>query len=308
MKYILLKNKNILITGVSGFVGRHLEKRLIDEGAHVYGISKSATGKSHIKGNITEYGFLKHVFQRKKIDICYHLAAESLVEEGQEYPYQTFRSNLLGSLNVLEIARTCKVEKIIIASTSHVYGDRKAPFYEKYSPRPSRPYETSKTCVDLIAQSYANTFSLPVLIPRFVNIYGPGDMNFSRLIPKTIKSILSGMSPKMWGGDVVRQYLYIDDAINAYLDLTTIDITTVGKNRIFNFGSPDKISVKELMQRIINLSGSSVAIETVRDKRELEIKFQYVSWYKARKLLQWSPKITLDKGLEKTFNWYKENA
>lgn len=308
MKYNRLKKKKVLITGVSGFVGQHLEKKLLEVGALVYGISRDTKKKTHIAGDVRDYHFLENIIENKKIDICFHLAGEALVETGQMNPYQTFQANLLGTLNILEISRQYGLEKIIIASTSHVYGDNKVPYYEKYSPRPSRPYETSKTCTDLLAQSYADTFSLPVLIPRFVNIYGPGDRNFSRLIPKTIQTILAGKSPAMWGGDVIRQYLYIDDAVKAYLDLATADIFTVGKNRICNFGSPDKISVKSLIQLLIKLSGASLSIERVADGREAEIKEQYVSWYKAKKLLHWSPKVPLEKGLVKTIAWYKENT
>lgn len=308
MKYSSLKNKNILITGVSGFVGFNLEKKLLEIGANVYGISRNPKIKSHIKGDVVNYNFLQNIIKSKKIDICFHLAGESLVETGQNNPYQTFYANLISTLNILEIGRNYKLEKIIIASTSHVYGDNKVPYFEKYAPRPSRPYETSKTCTDLIAQSYANTFFLPVLIPRFVNIYGPGDRNFSRLIPKTIKTILEDKSPTMWGGDVIRQYLYIEDAMTAYLDLATVDILTVGKNRIFNFGCKDKISVKSLMNLIIKIYGKNMEIHLIQDGRESEIKTQYVSWHKARKLLKWSPRVSLEKGLTKTIAWYKENT
>lgn len=306
MKYEILKGKNILITGITGFVGQHLGKKLQELGAHVYGITRNLSDKSHIKGDIVDYGFLEDVIKNKKIDICFHLAGEALVETGQENPYRTFHTNLLGTLNVLELGRKYNLEKIIVASTSHVYGDNKVPYFEKYPPRPSRPYETSKTVTDLIAQSYADTFSLPVLIPRFVNIYGPGDTNFTRLIPKTIQTILSDSSPTMWGGDTIRQYLYIDDAIQAYLDLATADISFIGKNRIFNFGSPDKISVKSLIELIIKFSDKNVAIEIIKDGREAEIRSQYLSWHKARKLLHWYPKTTLEKGLQKTIAWYKE--
>lgn len=307
MKYKSLKGKNILITGISGFVGKHLEKKLLEVEAVVYGTSRSENKGTYFQGDIEDYHFLKDIIEHKKIDICFHLAGEALVETGQVNPYKTFQTNVLGTLNILEISRQCRLEKVIIASTSHVYGDNKVPYYERYSPRPSRPYETSKTCTDLLAQSYADTFSLPVLIPRFVNIYGPGDNNFSRLIPKTIQIILSGKSPAMWGGDVVRQYLYVDDAVSAYLQLATADIPTIGKNRIFNFGSPDKISVKSLINLLIKLSGVSASIQHISDQREAEIVEQYVSWYKAKRLLNWSPNVSLEKGLAKTIGWYKKN-
>jgi len=305
MKSKLLQSKNILITGISGFVGQHLEKKLIENGANVYGISRGAN-KKYINGDITDYAFLRNIIKNKNIQICFHLAGEALVETGQSNPYKTFHTNLLGTLNVLELARKYKLEKVIIASTSHVYGDNKVPYFEKYAARPSRPYETSKTCTDLIAQSYAETFLVPVLIPRFVNIYGPGDINFSRLIPKTIRNIFLNNALTMWGGDSIRQYLYIDDAVDAYLALAVLDMSSVGKNRIFNFGSFDKISVRQLVEKVIKISGKNAQIKTIDDEREAEIKEQYVSWYKARKLLKWVPKTSLEKGLLKTVRWFAE--
>ncbi len=299
------KNKNILITGITGFIGSHLSKRLEIFGANVYGISHSKEGENIFKINVTEYSTLDEIIKKKKIDICFHLAAESLVESGQADPYQTFKVNTLGTLNILEIARKNNIKKLIIASTAHVYGNNKLPFREIYQPKPSRPYETSKTCTDLVAQSYADTFNLPVLIPRFINIYGPEDLNFNRLIPKTIKSILDDEAPVMWGGGATRDYLYIDDAIHAYLCLAEINMEKVGENRIFNFGSNNIISVKDLMQKLIDISGKNLKIQKIEDGRENEIKKQYVSWTKAKRILHWQPSTDLNEGLRNTLSWYQ---
>jgi len=136
----------------------------------------------------------------------------------------------------LEAARQQSIQKVIIASTAHVYGNNpKVPFKEEFFPQPSRPYETSKACADLLAQSFADTYDLPVEIPRFVNIYGPGDLNFSRLIPKVIKSVLVGKKPEVWDIGSVRDFLYIDDAINAYLMLAEKQFTNSKRVRVFNF-------------------------------------------------------------------------
>src|SRR3989344_8782410 len=195
------KGKNILITGITGFIGKALAKRLKSQGANVFGISRSIKGdKENLKANILDYPVIDKFIKDSDIDICFHLASASLVEEGQTHPYQTFKVNTEGTLNILESARNNNLEKVIIASTSHVYGKNKIPYFESYMPRPTRPYETSKACTDIIAQSYSKSFNLPILIPRFVNIYGPGDLNFQRLIPKTIKSVLGNSEPKMWGG------------------------------------------------------------------------------------------------------------
>lgn len=300
------ENKNILITGATGFVGSNLMTRLSSLGAKVYGISRSESKKEDIyKVSILNLSGINEFVKNKKINICFHLAAEALVEIGQKDPYRTFKVNTEGTLNMLEIARKNDLKKIIIASSAHVYGKNKAPYLEEYTPRPSRPYETSKACTDLIAQSYADSFNLPVLIPRFVNIYGPGDLNFNRLIPKTIRSVLQGKNPEMWGGGAKREYLYIDDALDAYISLAKLSDDLMEKNRIYNFGSGELYSVKDLIERIIVLSEKKVIIERIGDQRSDEIISQYVSSRKANKMLRWKAKYGIDKGLEKTINWYE---
>jgi len=299
------KNKRILITGISGFVGKALEKHLKSQGAEVFGISRSiSTDKNILNSDILDYEPINKFVKDLKIQICFHLASDALVEKGQVWPYETFRVNTEGTLNILEIARVNKLEKVIIASTSHVYGKNKVPYFETYMPRPTRPYETSKACADLMAQSYAESLNLPVLIPRFVNIYGPGDMNFQRLIPKTIKSVLENLEPEMWGGRAVRDYLYIDDAIEAYLSLAQIDINKVGKSRVFNIGSNNMISVEDLIKKIIKIAGKNLGIKKIPVEREGEIDSQYVSFSKATKLLGWKPKTNLNEGLKITVDWY----
>ena len=298
--------KPVLITGINGFIGSHLAEALEKRGAIVWGITRSKETNRAIKANIIDYSRIDEIIKEKQIAICFHLAAESIVESGQEDPYQTFKINTLGTLNILESTRKNNLEKLIIASTSHVYGNNPLPFKEEYSPKPSRPYETSKTCIDLIAQSYAEIFNLPVLITRFCNIYGPGDINFNRLIPKTVKSVLADISPTMWGGGAVREYMYIDDVVAGYMQLAEVPIETVGKNRIFNFGTGHRFSVQQVMKKVIKASGKNLQIEKIPGGRPMEIEAQYVSSAKAKKLLHWSANISFDEGLEKTIVWYKD--
>jgi CDP-glucose 4,6-dehydratase len=306
MKKNFWKNKSVLITGIQGFVGSHLAKELDKKGAIVWGLSRSVKEKNILKANIIEYSLINNIIKEKKIAICFHLAAESIVESGQEDPYQTLKINTLGTMNILESARQNNIEKVIIASTVHVYGDNPLPFKEEYTPRPTRPYETSKACLDLIAQSYIETFDLPVLISRFCNIYGPGDKNFNRLIPKTIKSVLFNERPLMWGGGSLRDYLYIDEVISAYVKLAEVSIPSVGKNRIFNFGTGDHYTVEEVINLVIKSSGNGVRIKKISKGRSNEIMKQYVSSAKAKRLLGWSSKIPLDVGLKRTLDWYKK--
>lgn len=300
-----LQNKRILITGITGFIGSHLAKKLLVLGAKVYGISRTVSKRNIYKVDILDNEAIYEIISKKKIDICFHLAGESLVEVGQKEPYKTFQVNTLGTLGVLEAARKSNLEKIIIASSSHVYGKNKLPYYEGYTPRPSRPYETSKACTDLIAQSYADTYSLPVVIPRFVNIYGPYDLNFNRVIPQTIRNILSGKTPKLWGGGTIRDYLFVDDAVDAYLSLAVLTIKENKKNRIYNFGSGNPVSVADLMQKLITISEKNLTIEKIAEVRPFEIQAQYVSFAKARRELQWEPRFSLEEGLRLTYRWYE---
>lgn len=304
----LLADKRILITGSQGFIGSHLVKRLTKLGAVLYGTSRSISGDNLYKIDILNFEQLNLLMQRKKINCCIHLAGESVVEAGQQNPYQTFSVNIQGTLNILEAGRRNKVERIIIASTSHVYGNNSLPYKENDPPQSTRPYETSKACSDFIAESYAQTFHLPVLIPRFVNIYGPGDLNFSRIIPKTIRSIVLGNKPEMWGdGAVSRDYMYIDDSIDAYVLLIQKKIPVFQDNHIFNFGSKNVINVRDLIQKIIKLSGKKLLIKkNTKETRVSEINSQYVSWDKAKRILGWEPKVTLDQGLKLSLEWYKK--
>ena len=305
----------VLVTGASGFVGSHLVNRLISKHAKVITLSKKRL-KSSTKV-INEIGFVENVerlndiMKRYKVNTVFHLAAQPIVEIGQDNPIKTFEVNIKGTWNILECARENNIQKVIIASTVHVYGDNpKVPFKEEYFPQPSRPYETSKACADLLAQSFADTYDLSVEIPRFVNIYGPGDFNFSRLIPKVIKSILQGEQPKVWDVGSIRDFLYIDDAINAYLMTAEKRLDNKKRLRIFNFGTGEQIKIYDLVQKIIQIMGKGikVKIEQLPKERSNEIKKQYVSIAKAKRELGWYPKVTLDNGLSKTITWYQENS
>jgi CDP-glucose 4,6-dehydratase len=293
-------NRRILITGAGGFVGSHLARKLKELGAEVVSLIRREDGV-----DVADREALETFFDNKP-SVVFHLAGEAVVERGQEMPFDTFRTNVLGTLNVLELSRIYAIPKIIIASTAQVYGEGKPPFREDDPPRPSRPYETSKTATDLLAQSYADSFNLGVLIPRFANIYGPGDTNFTRLIPKVLKYILKDKPIPVWGGTAKREYLYVDDAVEAYLMLGAISDVKLERNRIFNFGSGKPIAVQDIITTIGKLAGVTIRIIREKDVREGEITDQYISWEKASRALGWKPRVSLDEGLRRTIAWYKE--
>ncbi|KKU83678.1 MAG: dTDP-glucose 4,6-dehydratase [Microgenomates group bacterium GW2011_GWA2_47_8] len=305
MKSHFWKGKKVLVTGAGGFLGTALSTKLREEGAIVVAVSRIVHRQGIIAADVASKRKLEVLFSPRNLFACFHLAGEALVEEGKESPYRTFQNNILGTLNILELSKIYHVARVVVSSTVQVYGDAKPPTTEDIFPRPSRPYETSKTCADLIAQSYADSYHLPVLIPRFVNIYGPGDTNFSRLIPKTIRSVLFGQNPSLWGGSAIRDFLFIDDAIHAFILLAQIGDTTLDKNRIFNFGTGGVISVRDLMLTIIRLSGVQAKIAIGGKGRDQEIAEQYVNWTKAKKILGWEPTIQLSEGLLQTISWYR---
>ena len=316
--------KRVLITGANGFVGANLAKRLMEEGAEVVTFTRGKIKKPSLlaleklvgkiykqeKGSVKDFETVNKVIKRNKVEVVFHLAAQPIVEVGEESPIETFEVNVKGTWNVLEAARQNKVKKVIVASSTHVYGDNpNLPYKEEYYPQPSRPYETSKACADLLAQSFADTYGLPVEVPRFVNLYGPGDTNMTRLVPKLIESVIEGKNPVMWDFGAVRDYLYIDDAVDAYLALVEKKLLEKKRIRVFNIGSGKPIKVVNLAKKIVKLSDSKKLKLTIKKPpaiREKEIKKQYVSVVKAEFLLSWKPKTKLLYGLKQTTDWYKK--
>lgn len=303
-----LRNKKVLITGSSGFIGSHLWNKLIKSRAHVVGISKKPVRKGEIRGDVTNFTFVDRVIKKYKIQTIFHLASQPIVDIGVSSPRKTLETNIRGTWNILEAARLNQVRRVIVASTAHVYGDsaNNSPFRETACLEATRPYETSKVCSDLLAQSYRTTYPLSIFIPRFVNIYGPGDENFSRIVPKTMKATIKNKNPEIWGGKAVRDFLFIDDAIAAYL-LLAKKADDLKDSGIYNFGVGKPINVVDLAKLIIALSDNkNLEVLVTPSNREKEIKIQYVSFQKAKKNLGWKAKVSLKEGLKKTWQWYKK--
>lgn len=296
----VFNNKKVIVTGASGFVGKSLTNKLRKKNASVYDFS----------GDVRDFQQILSFFKKVRPSVVYHLAAQPLIEIGKTSPVETFDVNIRGSWNVLEAARQLGVEKIVLASTTHVYGNNpNLPYKEEYYPQPSRPYETSKASADLLAQTYADTYNLPVEICRMVNLYGPGDSNMSRIFPYVINKLNKGENPVAFDVGAVRDFLYIDDAVDGYIKIVEANLPDIRRTRVFNFGTGKPVNVLELIQKIINIYGAKdrkVVIKPLPKEREKEIQKQYVSTEKAKRLLGWSPKTDLHKGIKKTINFYKK--
>lgn len=331
------KGRKCLVTGITGFVGSHLAKKLVELDAEVIGITRRKTLPETVEdisgsfgleiGDIEDYDFLHRLFEVYRFDTCFHLAASAIVRFVQENPLTAFKTNITGTWNILEVSRRhmTTLERLIVASSDKAYGQEKAPYDEVHSSLIGlHPYDCSKACADFLSQTYFVTYKLPVRITRCCNIYGPGDPNESRVIPGTILRILKGEKPVVHKGreNYIRECMYIDDAVTAYLMLAEKmtddkDIqheTPDVKHHAFcayNIGSGEesKISVIDLIRRILKLMGKEGTNSEIHFKpsREpfYEIREQFLTTTKFRRVFEeWKP-TNLDDGLKLTIQWYK---
>ncbi len=315
------QDKNVLITGGTGFIGSFLTKKLIENHAKVVCLTDNLAKESDfvrwgldkktevILGNVLDLELLKSLTKKYGLTHVFHLAAQSKIPVSIQDPFGTLKINIDGTINVLEACRLKgDLEAIVIASSIGAYdANEKLPFTEESKLKGLSPYDASKSCVDILAQSYAKTYNLPITITRFSNLYGGGDLNFDRLIPRTIKNLIEGKKVVVrYGGKPRRGFFYIDDAINAFLLLgqKTAELKLSGE--AFNFGPNSPTSVKDLVEKIIKISKIKKYELEMNDEGLHEVKDQYSSNEKARKILGWTNQYTLERGLEKTFEYYRQ--
>ena len=309
----------VLITGGTGFLGSHITKRIIDEVESVTiattSIRQQTTLKSLgvdidkinlVKGDVRDFDFLRLLFNEYEFDTVFHLGALSEVKKCQPDPKLAFDINVGGTVNVLEACRMYgKVKAVIVSSSDKAYGSGRLPYLEEQSLNGVGTYEVSKSATDLIARSFYSNYNVPVVVTRCSNLYGGGDMNFSRVIPNNIKKILNGERPMIWKGseESIREFLYIDDAVSAYLSLAkNIDKT---KGQAYNIGSGEKITIKELLQQLLILMDSDLKIKYVH-KDFPEISHQYLDSDKIHGDIGWKAEVNLREGLGKSIKNYKE--
>ena len=304
--------KRILITGINGFLANRLVDYLGGNDSNIFGISRSDNFKTLKKeryttlyGDILDYQFLCRAISDNEITHIYHLAAQSIVRIANTNPLYCFTDNIIGTTNVLEAIRQINPKiKCIVASSDKSYGDYEhLPYTEDMALQSGDSYSTSKACADLITQSYFKTYGLAVNIIRSANIYGAGDMNLSRIIPNTITKILKGEKPVIYSGvwDYKREFIYIDDVCEAYVKIAEHG----NPGEAYNAGTSFVYKVGDIVEKICEKMKWTGGIDIIQ-KSFPEIKTQYLSSKKISELC-WSPKVSIDDGLQKTIDWYKNN-
>jgi CDP-glucose 4,6-dehydratase len=263
-----------------------------------------------VRGELEDLNTLVRVINEYEVDTIFHLGAQTIVGTASRSPLSTFESNVRGTWNLLEACRMCPrlIERIVVASSDKAYGAHEHLPYTEDTPLQGRfPYDVSKSCADLISLSYHATYGLPLAITRCGNLYGGGDVNFNRLIPGTIRSVLQGERPIVRSdGTFVRDYFYVRDAVAAYLELAERLPHEQFTGQAFNFGTETPVSVVALVGLILALMGRSDLEPVILNEANHEIPRQYLDCTKARQLMQWEPAFTLDAGLRETIAWYRE--
>lgn len=315
--------RNTFVTGATGFVGANLALELAAQGANVVCLQRDETQPNSldllrlrdrvtvVRGSVEDLGSMTRVLNEYEIDAVFHLAAQALVGAANRSPLSTFESNIRGTYILLEACRTSpKVKRVVVASSDKAYGSHPTLPYTEDLPLNGRfPYDVSKACTDLLTSSFAETFGLPVAVTRSANIYGPADINLSRIIPGTIVSVMNGERPMIRSdGTPVRDFVYASDIVAGYLLLAENIERAAG--RAFNFGSGDPISMIDLVRLIIQITGNEDVIDPdilLTSKIENEIDAQYLDASRVHSEFGWSPQIGLHRGLEITVDWYREN-
>jgi CDP-glucose 4,6-dehydratase len=315
------RDRPTLVTGATGLVGGWVVRRLLRHGADVVCLVRDWVPESelvrggllpHVKtvrGDVRDQSLLERVLGEYEVDTVLHLAAQTLVPVANRNPVATFESNIAGTWAVLEACRRSPmVKQIVLASSDKAYGEAEQLPYDEETPlRGRHPYDVSKACADLIAQSYAATYGLPVAVTRCGNFYGPGDLNWNRIVPGTIRAALRGQRPVIRSdGLSVRDYFHVEDGAAAYLLLAEkLAADPSLKGEAFNFSTGDRVTVLELVRTLLALAGSRLEPD-VRNEAANEIRHQSLSAAKARARLGWRPLYPLDEGLRKTVAWYTD--
>jgi CDP-glucose 4,6-dehydratase len=313
-----------LVTGGRGFVGGWLCRELVGRGQRVVSLDRVARDVrpsalallevedqvAEVNGDLLDEDLLRATLDAHQVGVVFHLAAQTIVGTASASPASTFETNVRGTWTLLEACRERGVDRVVVASSDKAYGTHEQlPYREDFALRPTAAYESSKAAADLIARSYWQAYGLPVAVTRFANVYGGGDVNFSRLIPEVVSAVLDGRPPVLRSdGSPERDFLYAEDAAGAYLAIADALDRDEVRGQAFNAGSGRPHAVAQVVELIARLAGTGVQPD-VRGtgSPEGEIDRQYVDPEKIRELVGWEPKVDLEQGLRRTIDWYREH-
>jgi len=316
------QGRRVFVTGATGLIGSWLVKALLEAGACVVALVRDADPQSElyrsgdirrvsvVNGRLEDFWALERALNEHEVEAVFHLGAQTIVGTAQRFPLPTFDANIRGTYNLLEACRIHDdlVQGTVIASSDKAYGRQSSlPYVEDMPLQGRHPYEVSKSCVDLIAQAYHHTFGLPVGVIRCGNVYGGGDLNWSRIVPGTIRALLHGHRPVIRSdGTYVRDYIYVKDAARAYMRVAECMADEGVQGEAFNFSNESPLSVLDLVaviQRVMNCEHIELDI---RNCAKGEIRTQYLSAGKARRMLGWQPAYSVESGLAETIEWYRD--
>ena len=318
-------DRSVLVTGGLGFIGSWLVERLLDEGARVLVPQRPASERSRfvlsglesrcdaISLDLLDFASLLRVLEEHEVDAVFHLAAHTVVGEADRSPLPAFETNIRGTYNLLEACRMARGKAdrhVVIASSAHVYGKQQGlPCPETAPLRPAGPYDVSKACVDMIARCYAVTHDMPIAVTRISNVYGGGDLNFSRLVPSSVRALVAGNAPVIESdGTPERDYLYVEDAVDAYLAVERSLSERELWGRAWNAGGDTPIAAREVVRTLIGAAGADLEPEIEGRPRSGDgVDARWLDSGEIRSLLGWAPRWAPEAGLQKTYAWYQEH-
>jgi CDP-glucose 4,6-dehydratase len=316
-------DRQVFVTGATGLLGSHLTRALLDQGASVVCLVRDEVPTSYfarlglpqratvVRGHLEDYDVLARAINEYECEAVFHLGAQTIVGVASRGPLATFEANVRGTYNLLEACRVNArtVRRVVVASSDKAYGEQaKLPYTEDSSLEGRFPYDCSKSCTDLIAQSYFASYGVPTCITRCGNLYGAGDLNWNRLVPGVIRAALRGERPVIRSdGSFVRDYFYVEDAVSAYLELAQAMDRPEVVGQAFNFSDDQPLSVLDMARQTLAAAGRVDLELLVRGDASREIPRQFLSAAKAKRLLDgWQPRFGLRQGLEATVSWYRQ--
>jgi CDP-glucose 4,6-dehydratase len=319
------KTSKVFITGSTGLLGSHLTRALVESGAEVVALVRDSIPRSlfystesgwnlssrvvTIRGQVEDYGLIERVLNEYEIDTVFHLAAQTLVGTANTSPIPTFKANIEGTWNVLEACRVHqkRIKRVIVASSDKAYGNLKGDAYDESFPlNGEHPYDVSKSCSDLLAKTYYVSYGLPVAITRCGNFFGPGDLNYSRIIPGTIRDAVFDRAPVIRSnGQFIRDYIFAEDGAHAYMTLAEKMEDQKLFGEAFNFSYGLRLKVIDVVNAVLNQMGRQDLKPVILNGASNEIPIQCLNSEKAKKILDWSPSYGFDSGLTKTIEWYR---